>query len=122
VLQLYFFYIALFGLFVVMLLWLRDCRIYLRTGFLGYRKGAVYGVGCTALSIFGAGFVYLHPQLDLMGLGFVLIGLYIQGKVEREKVFTNQTSWERFTGKPPLNQTSPKGRNRNQMQKNQKKQ
>jgi hypothetical protein len=91
-----------------MFLWLRDCRIYLRTGLLGYRKGAIYGIGCTALSIFGAGFVFLYPQLDLMGLACILIGLYIQGKVEREKVFTNQKSWERFIGKTPQNQTPRK--------------
>lgn len=99
-----------------MFLWLRDCRIYFRTGLLGYRKGAVYGVGCTALSIFGAGFVFLRPDLDLMGLACVLIGLYIQGKVEREKVFTNQTSWERFTGKTPQSHRSLTEKNRNQMQ------
>jgi hypothetical protein len=116
----YFFYIALFGLFVVTFLWLRDCRIYLRTGLFGYRKGAMYGIGCTALSIFGAGFIFLHPQLNLIGLACVLIGLYIQGKVEREKVFTNQPSWERFTGKTPQNHASLTERNKNQMQKKQK--
>jgi len=105
-----------------MFLWLRDCRIYLRTAFLGYRKGAVYGIGCTALSIFGTGVIFLDPRFNLIGLACVLIGLYIQGKVEREKVFTNQSSWERFTGKTPQNQALLKGRTRNQVQNNQKKQ
>lgn len=104
----YFFYIALFGLIVVMILWLRDCRIYLRTALLGYRKAAIYGIGCTALSIWGAGEAYLHPEYDLLGLVCVLIGLYIQGKVERENVFTTQTSWERFFGKAPINSNLPK--------------
>lgn len=100
----YFFYIALFGLIVVMILWLRDCRIYLRTAFLGYRKAAIQGIGCTALSIFGAGVVYLYPGYDIFGLACVLIGLYIQGKGERENVFTTQTSWDRFFGKAPIHQ------------------
>ena len=104
----YFFYIALFGLLVVTILWLRDCRIYLRTALLGYRKAALYGVGCTALSIWGAGMVYLYPNYDILGLACVLIGLYIQGKVERENVFTNEPSWERFFGKTPINQNTLK--------------
>ena len=115
----YFFYIALFGLLVVLILWLRDCRIYIRTGLLGYRKRAVYGIGCTALSICGAGIVYLFPDYDLSGLACVLIGLYIQGKVERENVFTNQTSWERFSGKAPMN-TSSNIKKTEQMHQNQK--
>lgn len=98
----YFFYIALFGVLVLFILWLRDCRIYMRTSLPGYRKGAVYGVGCNALATFGAGWSYLYPQYDLLGLAFVLIGLYIQGKVERETVFSNQSAWERLTGKTPI--------------------
>jgi hypothetical protein len=61
----------------------------------------MYGIGCTALSIWGAGMVYLYPNYDILGLACVLIGLYIQGKVERESAFTNQSSWERFSGKTP---------------------
>jgi len=48
--------------------------------------------------------VYLYPNYDILGLACVLIGLYIQGKVERESVFTNETGWERFSGKAPINQ------------------
>ena len=74
----------------------------MRTSLPGYRKRAVYGVGCNALATFGAGWSYRYHQYDLLGLAFVLIVLYIQGRIERETVFKNQSAWERLTGKAPI--------------------
>jgi hypothetical protein len=38
-------YVAVFGAAVTIFLWLRDARIFFRTGLAGYRKAAYWGVG-----------------------------------------------------------------------------
>ena len=49
----YLVYIALFGAAVVFFLWLRDARIFYRTGFSGYRKAAYRGIFFGALALLG---------------------------------------------------------------------
>ncbi len=97
----YLFYIALFGAAGCLFLWLRDIRIHLRTGLAGYRSAARRGVFHTALATAGAGEVLLFPSADLLGVGFVMLGLYLQGKEQREKVFTTEPVIERMLGKTP---------------------
>lgn len=49
----FFVYIAIFGLAAVVFLWLRDARIFFRTGLRGYRKAAYWGVLYCALAFLG---------------------------------------------------------------------
>ncbi|MBN2734982.1 MAG: ABC transporter permease [Methanomicrobiaceae archaeon] len=79
----YLIYIGLFGCAAVTYLWLRDARIFFRTGFTGYRKAAYYGVFYTALSLTGLLFVF--REYDLVGLGLILLALYLQGRIKKEK-------------------------------------
>lgn len=99
----YLFYIALFGSAVCMFLWLRDIRIYIRTGLAGYRRAARTGVLHTALATAGAGEILLFPSADILGVGIMLLGLWLQGQEKRETVFTKkQPVLERCLGKAPI--------------------
>ena len=97
----YLFYIALFGAIVAGFLWLRDIRIFIRTGLPGFRQAARMGVFHTALATFGAGEIIILPFADILGAGVVLLALYLQGQVKRERVFTDEPVLERFLGKTP---------------------
>lgn len=97
-----FFYIGVFGAAVIFYLWLRDARIFYRTGLPGYRKAAYYGVIYSTISILGAFFVY--RGYDFIGLGLVLLALYMQGRIEKEKdrIWTKDSSTiDRALGKTP---------------------
>lgn len=78
-----FFYIGVFGAAVICYLWLRDARIFFRTGLPGYRKAAYYGVVYTALGM--AGVLFVYRTYDFVGLGLVLLALYLQGRIEKER-------------------------------------
>ena len=54
----YLVYVAWFGAAAVALLWLRDARIFWRTGLAGYRTAAYRGVLYTALALAGVGVSY----------------------------------------------------------------
>lgn len=95
----YLVYIALFGAAVVFFLWLRDARIFYRTGLSGYRKAAYKGVLFGALAILGVA-VAIY-SLELLGLGLILAALYLQGKEEREKIWSSEGTLDRFLGKAP---------------------
>jgi hypothetical protein len=97
----YLFFIAIFGVIVAVFLWLRDIRIYIRTGLPGYRESARKGVLYTALATAGAGEIIILPSADILGAGIVLLALYLQGKVRKERVFANEPVLERFLGKTP---------------------
>lgn len=84
----YLFYIALFGSAVCLFLWLRDIRIYSRTGIASYRRAARMGVLYTVLTTAGTGEILLFPWADILGIGIVMLGLWLQGQEKREKVFT----------------------------------
>ena len=80
-------YVVAFGAIVVSFLWLRDTRIYARTGQEGYRKAAYWGVLYTALG---------------WGCGLVLLALYLQGKIVRGDVWKgNESAVQRLTGAAP---------------------
>ncbi len=78
-------------------LFLRDLRIYGRTGLSGYRQAALHGLFYSALSSFGA-FVAFRGG-ELLGLGLVLAGLYLQGRVKRERVWRSEGTLDRILGR-----------------------
>ncbi|UUX91695.1 ABC transporter permease [Methanoplanus endosymbiosus] len=79
----YLLYVTVFGAATVTYLWLRDARIFYRTGYPGYRKAAYYGVFYTALSLTGVLFALRGEEL--ISLILVLIALFFQGRIEKEK-------------------------------------
>ena len=97
----YLIYVAMFGTAAVLFLWLRDARIYFRTGLPGYRKAAYHGVGYGALASLGGAFTLTMPDFELLGLGLILLAMYLQGKIEREKVWKNEDTFTRFIGSVP---------------------
>ena len=99
----YLLYVAWFGAAAVALLWLRDARIFWRTGLPGYRTAAYRGVVFTALALAGVGVTYVE-SLDVVGLGLVLLALYLQGRVGRERIWTTESTLERAVGNAPRKQ------------------
>jgi hypothetical protein len=104
----YLIYVAMFGTAATLFLWLRDARIFFRTGLPGYRKAAYHGVLYGALATLGSMFTLTMPALELLGLGLILAALYLQGKIEREKVWNNEGTLERFLGSVPLHRANKK--------------
>jgi hypothetical protein len=102
----YLVYIALFGTAVVFFLWLRDARIFYRTGLSGYRKAAYRGILFGALAILGVAVTIF--SLELLGLGLILAALYLQGREEREKIWGSEDVFDRFFGKAPLGEGTRK--------------
>ncbi|MGA9187518.1 MAG: hypothetical protein WB014_02895 [Methanosarcina sp.] len=88
--------IAMLAYFVVLFLTLRDIRIFKRTGYRSYRKGALRGLAASSLILIGAITVEAQPNLGLL---IVLIGLFINRKGMRERVFTGAGTLDRFLGK-----------------------
>jgi hypothetical protein len=89
--------VAGFGAAVTYLLWFRDVRIFLRTALPGYRAGAYHGVAYATLSL-----VALDVALafdEIVGLGLILLSLYLQGREKRERVFSGQPALDRLLGK-----------------------
>ena len=95
----YLVYIAIFGTAATIFLWLRDARIFFRTGLPGYRKAAYHGVAYGALATLGIFFAFY--TLDLLGLGLILAALYLQGRITREKIWGNEGTFQRFIGSAP---------------------
>ena len=88
----YLLYVAYFGGAVVILLWLRDARIFFRTGLPGYRKAAYRGILYGALGTFGVLCAIAGDTFELLGLGLILAALYLQGRIAREKIWTGMES------------------------------
>lgn len=95
--------ISLFGVIVCLFLWLRDIRIWVRSGLPGYRNAARKGVLQTALATAGAGIIWSWPQVAILGTGVVMLALYLQGKEVKEKIWTNEPAISRFFGSVPRN-------------------
>lgn len=94
----YILYVSLFGALAVCFLWLRDARIFWRTGLPGYRNAAYRGVIYTAIAFAGTavGLVW-----EFVSIAIVLIALYLQGRVEKERnlIWTKESSLvDRLTG------------------------
>jgi hypothetical protein len=94
----YLVYVAIFGAAVVFFLWLRDARIFYRTGLPGYRRAAYRGIIYGAVAILGVAMTYL-TSLEILGLGIILAALYLQGKEDKEKIWTTESTIDRFMGK-----------------------
>jgi hypothetical protein len=91
--------IAMLAYFVVLFLTLRDVRIFRRTGYRSYRKGAMKGLMASTVTLIGAIIVEAGPNLAQLGLLVVLLGLYLNRKGVRERVFTNAGTLDRVLGK-----------------------
>lgn len=83
-------YVAVFGAAAVIFLWLRDARIFFRTGLSGYRKAAYWGVLYGALGTFGFLVTLAGDSVEIFGLALILAALYLQGRMEREKIWTGK--------------------------------
>ena len=97
----YLIYVAMFGTAAVLFLWLRDARIFFRTGLPGYRKAAYHGVGYGALATLGGAVTLTMPDFELLGLGLILLAMYLQGRIVREKVWGKEDTFTRFLGSVP---------------------
>jgi hypothetical protein len=104
----YLVYIAVFGTAVALFLWLRDARIFFRTGLAGYRKAAWHGVLYGALAMLGMMITLTTPAFELLGLGLILAALYLQGRIVREKVWEDEGTLERFLGSVPVHGANKK--------------
>jgi hypothetical protein len=94
----YLLYVALLGTVAVIFLWLRDARIYYRTGLPGYRKAARYGVLFGALATLGFLIALLGTSAEVIGIGIVMAALFLRDRGTREKVWTDESTMERFLG------------------------
>jgi len=88
--------IAMLAYFVVLFLTVRDIRIFKRTGYISYRKGALKGLAASSLILIGAISIEAKPEIGLL---IVLFGLTINRKGAREPVFTSAGTLDRFLGK-----------------------
>ena len=104
----YLVWVAAFGTFATIFLWLRDARIFFRTGLAGYRKAAYYGVLYGALSTLGFLVALTMADFELLGLGLILAALYLQGQIEREKIWKDEDTLTRFVGSVPIYRTNKK--------------
>jgi hypothetical protein len=102
----YLVYVAFFGAAAVIFLWLRDARIFYRTGLPGYRTAAYHGVVYGALAMFGLACGIF--MLELLGLGLVLAALYLQGKIPRENLWGGESVSRRFFGSVPVQRANKK--------------
>lgn len=104
----YLIWVAMFGTAAALFLWLRDARIFFRTGLNGYRKAAYHGVLYGALASLGYMVALTMESFELLGLGLILAALYLQGKIEREKVWKDEGTLERFFGSVPVQRANKK--------------
>ncbi len=95
--------IIAFGAASVSFLWLRDTRIFVRTGKEGYRKAAYHGVLYSALGWFGCALAgFAETTFMYQGVGCMLIALYLQSRLKKEDVWVgNESAWTRFIGSAP---------------------
>jgi hypothetical protein len=98
----YLVWVAAFGAAAVIFLWLRDARIYYRTGLPGYRMAAYWGVLYSALASLGVQVTVFVPDFELLGLGLILLALYLQVNRTKENVWKNEGTMERFLGSVPM--------------------
>jgi hypothetical protein len=104
----YLVYVAALGAIAVIFLWLRDARIFFRTGLSGYRTAAYWGVLYGAVALLGFQITWYMPDYEILGLGLILGALYLQSNREKEKVWKNESTLERFLGSVPINRTNKK--------------
>jgi hypothetical protein len=96
--------IAIFAYVTILFLTYRDLRIFRRTGYLSYRKGALKGILASTVVLIGL-LVFLLFSSALICLALVFAGLMINQKGKREQIFTTAGTWARFTGKTDVVRT-----------------
>ena len=74
----------------------------------GYRNAAYWGVLYGALASLGLMITLTMENFEILGLGLILAALYLQGKIEREKIWKNEETFQRFIGSVPINRTNKK--------------
>ena len=72
----------------------------------GYRKAAYHGVVYGAIATLGV--MLTVSMLELLGLGLILGALYLQGRIEREKVWGSEGTLERLLGSVPVTRANKK--------------
>jgi hypothetical protein len=100
--------VAAFGTAAVYFLWLRDMRIFRRTGFPGYRKAAYRGVLYAALALLG--FCIALWADEVIGIGVAVLALFLQGRDGKERIWTDETTTERLLGSVRRMKDKPPGR------------
>jgi hypothetical protein len=98
-------YIAAFGFISIMFLTLRDIRIYRRTKFDSYRKGALRGMLVGALAWFGMIITAGNPTV---GLTIVFVAVYFNKKGKREDVFGDAPLMKRVLGETTVKKRDTK--------------
>jgi hypothetical protein len=96
-------YIIIFGAIVVSFLWLRDTRIYARTGLTRYREVAYQGSILTALGWFSVAIAGLSDAIFLyLSCGLIFLVLYHQSRNPQGDIWKgDESAWQRFTGEAP---------------------
>ena len=100
-------YISAFGFISIMFLTLRDIRIYRRTKFDSYRKGALRGMLIGALALLGMNFTG-NPGYESVGLTVVLVAVYFNNKGKREDVFGDAPLMKRVLGETTVKKQDTK--------------
>lgn len=97
-------YIVAFGAIVVSFLWLRDTRIFVRTGIFGYRKAAYQGVLFSAIGWFASAIAGFSGTIFIyLGCGLVLLAMYLQSRIVRGDVWKgHESALQRLTGAAPI--------------------
>ena len=98
----YLIFVAAFGTVGVFFLWIRDARIFYRTGLPGYRRAAYRGVLYAAVALLGFLVAWYYEPFEVIGLGIILAALYLQGRGVRERPWKGETTEERAFGKAEI--------------------
>jgi hypothetical protein len=114
----YLVFVAYLGAAAVIFLWLRDARIYYRTGLPGYRKAAYYGVLYGAMATLGGSLAATFDaaaaaaptpeaasgalNCEVVGLGLIVLAVYLQGLHKKERVWTTEPVLDRALGSVPV--------------------
>ncbi len=95
-------YIAAFGFATIIFLTLRDIRIYRRTKFESYRKGALKGMITGGIAWIGMIITASNPAYESTGLAIVFAAIYFNKKGKREEVFGNAPLMKRILGETTI--------------------
>ncbi len=100
-------YIAAFGFISIIFLTLRDIRIFRRTRFESYRKGALRGMVTAGLAWIGMIVTAINPATETNGLIIVLVAIYFNKKGRREDVFGDAPLLKRVLGETTVKRVKP---------------
>lgn len=95
-------YIAAFGFASIIFLTLRDIRIFRRTKFDSYKKGALKGMITGGLAWIGMIITASNPVYETVGLTITLVAIYFNKKGKREDVFGDAPLMKRVLGETTI--------------------